>query len=77
MGKTQFESIFLRKSLNFRTKIENFWLATWFMFELIGLRNASDLTEHKLVKMFLSNDDQSNIHFLSYISQKIVPHSSF
>ena len=51
--------IFLRKSLNFSSKTENFltliilkmsWLATWFIFELIGVGNASNLSEPRAFK---------------------------
>ena len=55
-------NIFLRKSLNFRTKIENFWtlkilemswLAAWFIFKLVGVGAAPDLCEPQVFKMFL------------------------
>ena len=52
-GKALFKNIF-EKTVKFRTKIENFltlaalkmsWLATWFIFELIGVGAAPDLNE--------------------------------
>ena len=51
--------VFLRKSLNFRTKLENFWtliflkmswLAAWFIFELIGVWVAPALSEPQAFK---------------------------
>ena len=56
------------------------WLATWCIFELIGLGGeaAPDLSEIQAFKIFfLAKDGLSNSHFSSNILQKIVPYSSF
>ena len=50
--------IFLRKSLNFRTKkrifehitLKESWLATWFIFELIGVWASPDVSELQAFK---------------------------
>ena len=54
------------------------WLTTSSSFELTGMGAAPGFSElQAFLSVFFANDDQSNIHFSMYISQKIAPHPSF
>ena len=55
------------------------WLATRFIFELIGVGAAPDLSEPQALKnVFLQMIiNRKNIYFSSYNFLKIAPHSRF
>ena len=85
MSKAPFQSIF-EKIFKFQDwsrcfwTLKNFkmsWLATWFIFELLGWGWRGSKGTTSLQKCFAANDDRSNIHFLSQIFLKISPYSSF
>ena len=49
-----FKILKLKQQIVKHRRFENKLLATWFIFELVGVRLASDLVNHKPLKKFLS-----------------------
>ena len=53
------------------------WLVIWFIVELIGVGAAPDLREPQALKNVFLRMMIDKTYFLSYISSKLAPHSSF
>ena len=51
MGKASFKSIFEKRSYLKLKTLKMSWLATWFIFELIGVRAAPDISEPQALKV--------------------------
>ena len=47
------------------------WLATWFIFELIVMGTAPDLSEPQAQKRFLANNDQQSFTFRCIVFKKL------
>ena len=78
MGKASFKSIFDKRKILKLIILKMSWLATWFIFELIGVGAAPDVSEPQAFKIFsVQMTVYKTFTFCCIFHKKIVPHLGF